>query len=116
MRILLAMIFSMTKAIQPNENVSEQEIAPINQLIEEVRSQKEKIHQLGTIISSQIMNQNSRSMGPQPTSPSHAGTDLWELAKMEEEEASIAAYSVGNVNRTSANLVRASLLPHLRCQ
>jgi hypothetical protein len=103
LRILLTMIFSMTTAIQPEENVSEADVAPINQLISEVKSQKEKIAELGNIISSQFLNPKTRSMGPQPASPtSHAGTDLWELAEMEEEERSLAMQTaslpVQNIN------------------
>ena len=91
LRILLTMIFSMTTAIQPEEQVNDVDVAPINQLINEVRSQKEKISELGSIISSQLMNPTNRSLGPTPPSPtSHAGTDLWELAEMEEEERSLA--------------------------
>ena len=76
--------------------MSEADVAPINELISEVKSQKEKIAELGTIISSQVLNPKNRSMGPQPTSPtSHAGTDLWELAEMEEEERSLAMQGPG---------------------
>jgi hypothetical protein len=109
------MIFSMTTAIQPEENVSEAYVAPINQLISEVKSQKEKIAELGNIISSQFLNPKTRSMGPQPASPtSHAGTDLWELAEMEEEERSLAMQPQVCLSRTSTFMDWAQAFLHQR--
>eukprot|EP00435_Cladocopium_sp_Y103_P017775 s1076_g4.t1 len=84
LRLLFCMIFSMTTAVMPGELVTEQEMGPIQQLINEVKVQREKIMELGDIIS----NQFKRSTGPSSPSPATPimtpGGDVWELAEEEE--------------------------------
>eukprot|EP00435_Cladocopium_sp_Y103_P011835 s4451_g3.t1 len=85
LRLLFYMLFSMTKAVMPEESVLESDMNPINQLIQEVRNQKGKIGELTQIIESQFM----RSMGQPHLSPTATETtngDMWELAEMEEIE------------------------------
>ena len=106
LRFLFVMLFSMTKAVQPEEQLQENEIAPISQLINEVRAQKNKITELGNIIQRQFLNPQVRSQVPSPTSPSQSetiGTDLWELAEMEEEAQSLGI-NPGGVPLTGQSL------------
>ena len=44
---LLYMLVTMTRAVQPEEGVTEAEMTSINHLVAEVRSQKAKITELG---------------------------------------------------------------------
>ena len=89
LRILFCMIFSMTRAIQPEEQVSEAEMNPIHQLVAEARNQKAKISAWGKIITSRFLNPNMIP-GPYPQSPQKVvtPTDLesWEEAEMEAAE------------------------------
>eukprot|EP00435_Cladocopium_sp_Y103_P010196 s1651_g2.t1 len=88
LRILLFMLFSMTKAVQPTELVAENEMSPLNQLVAEIRSQKAKIVELGEIISTRFLQSQSQASGPPPMSPiqvPETPTDLqsWEEAELE---------------------------------
>ena len=84
LRVLFTMLFTMTKAVNPGEEVSEAEMNPLNQLVQEVRSQKMKINELGNILSQQFLKNHHA----QPTSPTNSNgpkSDGWELFDMEEE-------------------------------
>jgi hypothetical protein len=100
------MIFSMTRAIHPDEQVTEQEVSPITQLIQEVRAQQLKISELGNLIQNQLLSPlTNRSQVPAPKSPSHVetiGTDLWELAEMEEEARSLGAFQGGAMSQAAS--------------
>jgi hypothetical protein len=85
LRILLFMIFTMTKAVPPDEEMQESEMNPINQLVNEVRSQKAKISELGYLITNKLLDQ-PQSSGPQPSSPPLSQTtalESWEIAELE---------------------------------
>ena len=82
LRILFYMLFALTRAINPNENVSEAEVNPIYRLIEEVKSQRQKISELGNIITNNFLGPQNRSSGPSSPTPGES-SDIWEL--MEEE-------------------------------
>eukprot|EP00435_Cladocopium_sp_Y103_P065523 s232_g27.t1 len=84
LRLLFCMLFSMTTAVMPGEQVTEQEMGPIQQLINEVKVQREKIMELGGIISNQFCRSNGPP-SPSPTTPIMTpGGDVWELAEEEE--------------------------------
>ena len=74
----------MTKAVNPGEEVSEAEMNPLNQLVQEVRSQKMKINELGNILSQQFLK-NHHSQPTSPTNSNGPKSDGWELFDMEEE-------------------------------
>ena len=82
LRILFYMLFALTRAINPNENVTEAEVNPIYRLIEEVKSQRQKISELGNIIANNFLGPQNRSSGPSSPTPGES-SDIWEL--MEEE-------------------------------
>eukprot|EP00435_Cladocopium_sp_Y103_P069789 s1190_g34.t1 len=89
LRILFYMLFSMTRAVQPEEQVSEAEMNPLHQLVSEVRIQKEKISELGQIITSRFLQNNVQNPGPLPKSPPNSATmgfESWEIAEMEASE------------------------------
>ena len=86
LRVLFYMLFTLTKALQPTEEMPEQDMTPIQQLINEVKGQRMKITELGDLIQRQCLGPQVRSSGPmlanlEPT----IGSDLWEMAEMEEE-------------------------------
>ena len=86
LRILFYMLFTMTKAVEPETQMQESELGPINQLVNEVRSQKAKIQELGSIITSQFNQDKSTISGPKIMSPSPStttGLESWEVAEME---------------------------------
>ena len=82
LRILFYMLFALTRAINPNEDVSEAEVNPIYRLIEEVKSQRQKISELGNIITNNFLGPQNRSSGPSSPTPGES-SDIWDL--MEEE-------------------------------
>ena len=87
LRVLFFMIFSLTKAINPNENMSDQDVTPIQQLVNEVKTQRMKITELGNLITQKFPDPPTRSSGPtSPIQEPEIGSDPWELAEMEEEE------------------------------
>ena len=51
LRALFYMIFTLTKAVQPQQEMLEQDMTPIKLLINEVKSQRQKITELGEMIS-----------------------------------------------------------------
>jgi TolA-binding protein len=82
----LRLLFSMTRAVMPEESVLESDMNPINQLIQEVKNQRGKIRELTQIIESQF----TRSMGHTQMSPTATETtsgDMWEFAEMEDRQA-----------------------------
>lgn len=83
LRLLFSMLFSMTSANQPQEPVSEQEMHPIQQLIQEVKNQRNKIMELSNIISSQF-NRSTGKRAPSPTGTETVSGASWEVAEMEE--------------------------------
>jgi hypothetical protein len=90
LRILFFMLFTMTKAVEPETQMQESEMLPINQLVSEVRSQKVKIQELGNLITNQFTKDKSAAIGPQTMSPNPTlmmGFEQWELAEMEVAEA-----------------------------
>lgn len=89
LRILFCMIFSMTRAVQPEEQVSDAEMNPIHQLVTEVRNQKAKISELGKIITSRFLQNQAPNPGPRSMSPPSngmTGFESWEEAEMEAAE------------------------------
>jgi len=84
LRILFCMLFALTKAISPEEQVTEQDVTPINRLIQEVRTQRQKISELGQIIAIRFTDPQARSSGPQSPG-TRDPTDLWEIMDEEEE-------------------------------
>jgi len=95
LRILFFMIFTLTKAINPEENVPDHEVNPIHQLVHEVRVQRQKISELGQIITNKMMDPHSRSSGP-PSPDPIVGSEVWEI--MEEEELQQAAMGIKTVS------------------
>ena len=90
LRILFFMLFTMTKAVEPETQMQESEMLPINQLVSEVRSQKAKIQELGNLITNQFTKDKSATSGPPTMSPDPTlmmGFEQWELAEMEVAEA-----------------------------
>ena len=83
LRLLFCMLFSMTSANQPQEPVSEQEMHPIQQLIQEVKNQRNKIMELSNIISSQF-NRSTGKRAPSPTGTETVSGASWDVAEMEE--------------------------------
>ena len=82
LRCLFAMLFAMTKPLTPEENVSEQEMEPIRQLVNEVKSQRMKIMELSHL----IMNQSPPQAVPgSPTSLDGQPSEAWETIEMEAE-------------------------------
>ena len=79
----LRLLFSMTSANQPQEPVSEQEMHPIQQLIQEVKNQRNKIMELSNIISSQF-NRSTGKRAPRPTGTETVSGASWEVAELEE--------------------------------
>ena len=80
LRLLFQMLFTMTRATSPEETVSEQEMNPIHQLVAEVKSQRQKISELGLLITGQQMMQGH------PTSPHRSSgppSEIWEAIEME---------------------------------
>lgn len=89
LHILFCMIFSMTRAVQPEEPVSDAEMNPIHQLVTEVRNQKAKISELGKIITSRFLQNQAPNPGPRSMSPLNnvmTGFESWEEAEMEAAE------------------------------
>eukprot|EP00435_Cladocopium_sp_Y103_P019549 s1700_g4.t1 len=83
LKILFYMIFTLTKAINPEEHVSDQDGSTIQQLVQEVRVQREKITELGQIITNQMLKDPPRRSSGPPSPEPTIGSDLREL--MEEE-------------------------------
>ena len=73
----------MTSANQPQEPVSEQEMHPIQQLIQEVKNQRNRIMELSNIISSQF-NRSTGKRAPSPTGRETVSGASWEVEEMEE--------------------------------
>ena len=74
LRVLFYMLFTMTRAVQPEEGVTEADMTPINHLLAEVCSQKAKITELGEIIQKRFLQSQSNSSGPTPSSPVNSAT------------------------------------------
>ena len=83
LRLLLTMLFSMTRAIQPEEEVGDAEMNPLNQLIQEVRIQKTKIEALGNLMHQQF-HQQCRPGNVSPTTSVGHKSDAWEIYDVEE--------------------------------
>lgn len=83
LHLLFTMLFSMTTANNPGEAVSDQEMRPIQQLIQEVKNQQGKISELSHIISSQF-NRSTGQHAPSPTGTETVSGASWEVAEMEE--------------------------------
>jgi hypothetical protein len=105
LRILFFMIFALTKAINPGENVPDHEVNPIHQLVQEVRVQRQKISELGQIITNKMMDPHSRSSGPQSPDTT-VGSEVWEL--MEEEE---LQHSAMGLNKSGSVVPGTSQVP-----
>jgi hypothetical protein len=86
LRVLFYMLFTLTKALHPTEEMPEQDMTPIQQLINEVKGQRMKITELGELIQRQCLGPQVRSSGPTLANlEATIGSDLWEMAEMEEE-------------------------------
>ena len=83
LRSLLTLIFMMTKAVEPEMEVNEAQMNPVNQLIAEVTAQRHKIEQLGTLIQTQFQKP--------PTTPGYASSPVQEIGSESDwEEAELA--------------------------
>lgn len=80
LRCLFTMLFAMTKPLSPEETVTEQEMEPIRQLVNEVKSQRMKITELSHLIMSQ-----QQCAPVSPTSLGGPTSDAWEAIEMEAE-------------------------------
>lgn len=80
LRCLFTMLFAMTKPLSPEETVTEQEMEPIRQLVNEVKSQRMKITELSHLIMSQ-----QQCAPVSPTSLGGPPSDAWEAIEMEAE-------------------------------
>jgi len=110
LRILLTTLFSMTGAIHPEEEVGEAEMHPINQLIQEVKNQKNNIAELGNLISQQFLRGATS-----PTNSAGQKSDAWEIFEMEElngpEEVSNRTSQAAPVHATSPPRALTSINP-----
>ena len=101
LRILFYMLFTMTRAVQPEETravqpeegVTEAE-TPINHLVAEVRSQKAKITELG-----RSYRNASCKVSPTPVDQRHRahatmGLESWEIAEVEAAEMEVPVHGV----------------------
>ena len=101
LRILFYMLFTMTRAVQPEETravqpeegVTEAE-TPINHLVAEVRSQKAKITELG-----RSYRNASCKVSPTPVDQRHRahatmGLESWEIAEVEAAEMDVPVHGV----------------------
>eukprot|EP00435_Cladocopium_sp_Y103_P015009 s850_g3.t1 len=80
LRLLFQMLFTMTRATSPEETVSEQEMNPIHQLVAEVKLQRQKISELGLLITGQQMTQGVPNSPPRSSGPP---SEIWEAIEME---------------------------------
>eukprot|EP00435_Cladocopium_sp_Y103_P059980 s1270_g21.t1 len=105
LRVLFYMLFTLTKALQPNEEMPEQDVTPIQRLIHEVKCQRQKISELGELITKQNLGPQARSSGPTLESPMPSiVSDAWEMAEMEEEFGQSASAGVApNTSRPVAS-------------
>ena len=94
---LFYMLVTMTRAVQPEEGVTEADMTPINHLVAEVRSQKAKITELGEIIQKRFLQSQSNPSGPRSSSPVNSATvglESWEIAELEAAEMEVPVHAV----------------------
>lgn len=60
LRMLMTIIFALTMPIEPETEVTPQELSPINQLIQEVTQQRSTIEQLGQVITQRLSHPEPR--------------------------------------------------------
>ena len=91
---LFYMLVTMTRAVQPEEGVTEADMTPINHLVAEVRSQKAKITELG-----RSYRNASCKVSPTPVDQRHRahatmGLESWEIAEVEAAEMDVPVHGV----------------------
>ena len=101
LRVLFTMLFTMTRAMSPEENLDEAEMHPIRALVTEVKNQRQKIMELSQLITGQINIPSVTS----PLNSSGAPSDVWEAIEMEAESVQ------GQVHQGSPGPARAAQGP-----
>lgn len=64
LKLLMTIVFTMTSAIDPNQEATDLQMNPVNQLIHEVAQQRRTIDQLGNLIQAQFLQKPPTGPGP----------------------------------------------------
>ena len=71
LKLLMTIVFTMTSAIDPNQEATELQMNPVNQLIHEVAQQRRTIDQLGNLIQAQFQQKPPTCPGPTVSPVNH---------------------------------------------